>query len=42
MKNLWLNKNIKDSIDESRVHHQLFPVYAEIERGFASVNELNF
>jgi hypothetical protein len=37
IKNLWLDKNIKESIDESRVHHQLFPEYAEIERGFPTV-----
>lgn len=34
IKNLWLKKNIKDSIDERRVHHQLYPEYAEIELGF--------
>jgi hypothetical protein len=42
IKNIWLDKNIKDAIDESRVHHQLFPQYAEIELGFSSVRKLNF
>lgn len=37
IKNLWMNKNIKDSIDERRLHHQLYPEYAEIEIGFDSV-----
>lgn len=38
IKNLWMNKNIKESIDERRVHHQLYPEYAEIEVGFDPVS----
>ena len=37
IENLWMGKNIKESIDQLRVHHQLFPDYAEIEIGFNSV-----
>lgn len=36
IKNLWMNKNIKDAIDERRVHHQLYPTNeVEIEEGFS-------
>jgi gamma-glutamyltranspeptidase/glutathione hydrolase/leukotriene-C4 hydrolase len=38
IKSLWMNKNIKDAIDEPRVHHQLFPNNeVEIEEGFNKV-----
>lgn len=37
MKNLWLGKNIKDAIDDTRLHNQLFPEYTEIEKGFSQV-----
>jgi gamma-glutamyltranspeptidase len=36
IKNLWMNKNIKDSIDDRRLHDQLYPEYTEIEIGFDS------
>lgn len=31
--NLWINPNIKDCIDHKRVHHQLYPEEAELEKG---------
>ena len=38
IKSLWMNKNIKDAIDEPRVHHQLYPNNeVEIEEGFNKV-----
>lgn len=38
IKNLWMNKNIKEAIDERRIHHQLYPTNeAEIEEGFNKV-----
>ena len=27
MQNLWLDKNIKEAIDEPRFHHQLLPMH---------------
>ena len=32
-----MNQNIKEAIDSLRVHHQLFPEYIEIEKGFDQV-----
>jgi gamma-glutamyltranspeptidase/glutathione hydrolase/leukotriene-C4 hydrolase len=38
IKSLWMNMNIKEAIDESRVHHQLYPNNrVEIEDGFNKV-----
>jgi hypothetical protein len=37
-----MENNIKESIDQLRVHHQLYPEFAEIESGFDSVLSLNF
>lgn len=34
IENLWINSNIKDNIDAKRIHHQLYPEYAETEFGF--------
>ncbi len=42
IENLWMDNNIKESIDQLRVHHQLYPEFAEIESGFDSVLSLNF
>lgn len=33
LQNLWINENIKDCIDQERVHHQLYPEYVEVESG---------
>ena len=33
IENLWINPNIKECIDKKRVHHQLYPEYAEVEIG---------
>jgi hypothetical protein len=32
-----MDTNIKDAIDDRRVHHQLYPEYAQIEAGFPEV-----
>ena len=38
IKTLWMNKNIREAIDEPRVHHQLYPNnQVEIEEGFNKV-----
>ena len=31
-----MNKNIKDAVDDRRLHDQLYPEYTEIEIGFNS------
>ncbi|CAL4113866.1 unnamed protein product [Meganyctiphanes norvegica] len=33
MRNLWFGDNIKEAIDASRIHHQLFPMKWEYEEG---------
>lgn len=38
LRNLFLDINIKDAIDLSRFHHQLFPSNAEIEDNYSQVN----
>ncbi len=37
IRNLLLGKNIKESIDDIRMHHQLFPNFIEHERGLDKV-----
>lgn len=37
IKTLWMDMNIKDAIDDMRVHHQLYPTAADFETGFDSV-----
>lgn len=37
IKTLWMGMDIKDAIDDRRVHHQLYPTAADIEEGFSSV-----
>jgi len=34
IENLWINENIKECVDKKRVHHQLYPEYAEVEIGW--------
>lgn len=34
MYNLWFNKTIKEAIDHRRIHHQLFPMALQYEKGF--------
>lgn len=34
-KNLWVGKNIKESIDDPRIHHQLDPNFIEVEEEFS-------
>ena len=34
IKVLWQHKNLKEAIDEKRVHHQLIPDYIQFEDGF--------
>ena len=36
-KTLWTNKPIYVSINERRVHHQLYPYVLEVEKGFSPV-----
>ncbi|CAK9822860.1 Glutathione hydrolase 1 proenzyme [Anthophora retusa] len=33
--NLWSGRNIKESIDECRIHHQLLPMTVQCEKGFS-------
>ena len=37
LRNLFLDMNIKEAIDLSRFHHQLFPSNSEIEDNFSEV-----
>jgi hypothetical protein len=37
LRNLWLGDNIKQAIDYKRVHHQLSPPEAQIEKYFPNV-----
>lgn len=37
MRTLWQGKNIKEAIDEPRVHHQLLPTDLEVEEHFPKV-----
>ena len=34
LKSLWMNADLKTSIDAARLHHQLYPEYLEFEYGF--------
>ncbi|KAG8223925.1 hypothetical protein J437_LFUL003732 [Ladona fulva] len=36
--NLWFNQTIKEAIDSSRIHHQLFPMHLQYEHGFLKQN----
>jgi gamma-glutamyltranspeptidase len=38
MEVLWFNKNIKEAIDEPRLHHQLFPMRLQYEYGVLQVS----
>ena len=38
IKALWMGLDIKDAIDDRRVHHQLYPTSVDFEQGFDSVN----
>lgn len=40
IKTLWMGMDIKDAIDDRRVHHQLYPTSADFEEGFNPVNGL--
>lgn len=33
LRNLWLEEDIKSSIDARRIHHQLLPMEVEVEEG---------
>ena len=33
IQNLWLEEDIKSSIDAGRIHHQLIPMRVEVEEG---------
>ncbi|XP_046966328.1 glutathione hydrolase 1 proenzyme-like isoform X1 [Vanessa cardui] len=33
MRKLWFGQNIKEAVDEARIHHQIFPMYAQYEYG---------
>ena len=33
LRNLWLEEDIKSSIDARRIHHQLLPMEVEVEKG---------
>jgi hypothetical protein len=37
---MWLNRNIKQAIDDRRVHHQQYPEALALENEFDFVNEL--
>ncbi|XP_075535074.1 scoloptoxin SSD14-like [Dermacentor variabilis] len=39
MRTLWQGKNIKQAIDEPRVHHQLLPAELEVEESFPQLEE---
>jgi len=39
LRNLFLDINIKDAIDQSRFHHQLFPSNCEIEDHYSEVKK---
>ena len=41
MQNLFLGKNIKDAIDEPRVHHQLLPMTLRHEKRMNKVSNFN-
>ena len=41
MQNLFLGKNIKDAIDEPRVHHQLLPMTLRHEKRMNMVSNFN-
>ncbi|KAB7495155.1 hypothetical protein Anas_09325 [Armadillidium nasatum] len=34
MRNLWFGKDIKESVDSRRLHHQLYPMILQYEEGF--------
>ncbi|XP_060522603.1 glutathione hydrolase 1 proenzyme-like [Cylas formicarius] len=34
VKHLWFGIDLKDAIEEKRIHHQLFPMQIELEEGF--------
>lgn len=38
--NLWFGKDIKQSVDARRVHHQLFPMTFMYEQGFNQVRNI--
>ncbi len=38
IRNLWFGETIKEAIDSPRMHHQLFPMKFQYEKGFPSVN----
>jgi len=38
IKNLWLNRNIKQAIDDRRIHHQQYPEALAIENEFDFVS----
>ena len=37
IKSLWMGLNLKESIDQRRIHHQLYPENGEYEIGFPQV-----
>ena len=41
LNNLWLDDNIKEAIDARRIHHQLFPMKLEFEKGIVTVSILS-
>ena len=42
LQNLWLENDIKTSVDALRLHHQLVPMRVDYEKGFNQVMLLNF
>jgi gamma-glutamyltranspeptidase/glutathione hydrolase/leukotriene-C4 hydrolase len=42
LRNLFIDMNIKEAIDQSRFHHQLFPSNGEIEDNYPEVVFVNY
>lgn len=39
IRNLWYGQNIKEAIDSSRIHHQLYPMAFIYESAFPQVRK---
>ena len=39
IRNLWFGETIKEAIDSPRIHHQLFPMTFQYEKGFPLVKK---
>ena len=40
MRHLWFGENVKQAVDASRIHHQLFPMEISYEYGILDVSDL--